>query len=202
VIAYPFYAAELARGRPGRAVTLMIIWAVLLSVAVVLATMAFPSRAERVVWKGTEYTAEMMKWIETGVGPEGTPSLFLPQHALHFSLFSLACLASAGLAGLIMGAALLNYMNFYVAVLINEASNPATAACLAWPPWAVLRVIGFILASVPLSALLLRRFRWWKVEPKISYWRYFLWGFGLVILDVILKAVIAPYWRHFLAGAL
>jgi hypothetical protein len=144
----------------------------------------------------------MMKWIRTGIGPEGTPSLFLPQHALHFLVFCVACLATAGLGGLVMGAALLNYMNYYVALLIIEASNPPLAACLAWPPWAILRVIGFILASVPLSACLLRRFRSREGGPKILYWRYFLWGVGLVIGDIILKAVLAPYWRLFLVETL
>lgn len=200
--AYPIYAADLARGRPARAAALMVVWAALLSVAVVVATMAFPSRAERTIWNGAEYASEMMEWIETGVGPEGTPSLYLPQHAAHFAAFNVACLASAGLGGLIMGAALLNYMNFYVAVLIEEASNPLLAAFLGWPPWAILRVIGFILVSVPLSALLLRRFRWCRVGPNISYWKYYLWGVGLVVCDAILKAVLAPYWRELLAGAL
>jgi len=200
--AYPVYAADLARGRPARAVTLMVIWAVMLSVAVVFATSAFPSRAERTIWLGTEYAAEMIEWIETGIGPEGDPSLFLPQHGLHFALFNLACLASAGLGGLVMGAALLNYMNFYVAVLIREASNPILAAALGWPPWAILRVMGFILVSVPLSARLLRRFRRGRTQPNISYWKYYLWGAGLVVSDAILKAVLAPFWRGLLARAL
>jgi hypothetical protein len=199
--AYPFYAANLARGRARKAVLLMAIWALLLSAALILATMAFPYRAEQVVWRGTEYTAEMIGWIKTGIGAEGTPSLFLPQHALHFVTFSAACLASAGLGGLVMGAALLNYMNFYAATLILEASNAPLAACLAWPPWAILRVIGFILASVPLSVILMRRFRLRGFGPNISYWRYYLWGSGLVILDAALKALLAPHWRQFLVGA-
>lgn len=200
--AYPFFAAELARGRPSKAVSLMLLWALFVSVAVILATLLFPTRAAGVVWKGTEYTAEMLGWIRTGIGPEGAPSLYLPQHAIHFAVFCAVCLLSAGLGGLVMGAALLNYMNFYVAELIREAANPTLAACLGWPPWAILRVCGFIFASVPLSALLLRRFRCWRVHPKTSYWRYYLWGLGLVILDAILKAVLAPYWRRFLGGAL
>lgn len=201
-VAYPFYALNLARRQPGRAVLLMIAWAVALSLAVTLVSMAFPDRAGRVIWKGQTYTAEMMHWVQTGVGPEGTPSLFLPQHAAHFAFFNAACLASAGLGGLCMGAALLNYMNFYVASLTMQASRPLLAASLAWPPWAILRVLGFILASVPLSAAVMSRFRFWRSGPRISYWRYYLWGAALVVADAILKAVLAPYWRQFLGGAL
>lgn len=202
LVAYPFWAFELARGRPRRAVGLMLWWALFLSLATALATVALPERAAQVVWEGPEYAAEMMGWIRTGEGPEGDPSLFLPQHALHFAVFNVACLVSAGFAGLYMGAALLNYMNFYVAILALEATRPALAAALGWPPWAVIRVVGFILASVPLSSALLFRLRSWSKSANYRYWKYYLWGALLVVLDVALKAVLAPHWRDWLLKTL
>jgi hypothetical protein len=195
IVAYPFWAAELVAGRPGRAVSLMLLWALLLSLATAAATAVAPGRAAEVIWKGPEYTHEMLVWIRTGVGPEGDPSLYLPQHALHFVVFNAACLVSAGLAGLFMGAALLNYMNYYVVTLAFEASGTAQAAALGWPPWAIIRVVGFIVAAAPLSIVLLRRLRDCRSPEKYRYWKYYQWGLILVVTDAALKAVLAPIWR-------
>jgi hypothetical protein len=176
----------------------MIWWAICLSVAATAATAAWPERASQVIWKGAEYSAEMHGWILTGEGAEGTPSIYLPQHALHFAVFCAACLATAGLAGLYMGAALLNYMNYYVADLAAGAASPAQAAALGWPPWAMLRVLGFILVSIPLSAVLLSRIRGYRRPQSCRYLGYYVWGVSLVVLDAALKAVLAPHWRQLL----
>ncbi len=202
LVAYPFFVSSLRGGRPGEAAALMACWAVFLSLAAILATWAAPEVAAQVIWKGPEYAAEMMGWVRTGGGPEGSPSLYLPQHALHFAAFNAACLATAGLAALYMGAALLNYMNYYVAVLALEAEIPWMAASLGWPPWAVLRVAGFILVSIPLSRVLLRRAWGYRIRPDDRYLRYYMWGLGLVLLDAALKAVLAPHWRALLLKSL
>lgn len=201
-VAYPFYYSSLRHGRPGRAVVLMICWALFLSVATVVATAALPERAAQTVWRGPEYTSEMLHWIATGEGAEGSPSIFLPQHATHFAIFCAACLATGGLAGLYMGAALLNYMNYYVAELALGASDPATAAALGWPPWAVIRVLGFIIASIPLSAVVLGRIWGYSKPPKLRYYRYYLCGILLVVLDAALKTALAPHWRQLLLKSL
>jgi len=201
-VAYPFWANELAKGRPGRAVVLALWWALFLSASTAIATAAAPGRAALTIWHGESYASEMIGWVRTGLGAESTPSLFLPQHALHFALFNAACLLSGGFAGLCMGAALLNYMNYYVAVLAMEASRPVLAAALGWPPWALIRVAGFVLAAVPLSAILLSRTRLWSRAQNCRYWKYYVWGLVLVVLDAALKAVLAPHWRVFLLDAL
>lgn len=170
----------------------------MLSAATVCATIVAPERAAEVIWKGPEYAAEMKGWIATGEGPEGSPSLYLPQHILHFAAFNVACLVTGGLAGLYMGAALLNYMNFYVADLAMEASQPLLAASLGWPPWALIRVAGFIMASLPLSYAGIRLLRPWRPPSGCRYWKYYKWGVALVVLDAVLKAVLAPHWRHLL----
>jgi hypothetical protein len=193
--AFPFWASELIAGRPSRAVTLMLVWALFLSAATGAATAIAPARAADVIWMGPSYAEEMLHWVRTGVGPEGDPSLYLPQHGLHFLVFNAACLVSTGLAGLYMGAALLNYMNYYVVLLAMEASRPAAALALGWPPWAVIRVVGFILAAAPLSAVLLCRLRDCSSRQKYRYWKYYRWGLILVVADAALKAFLAPYWR-------
>jgi hypothetical protein len=180
----------------------MVWWALCLSIATALATAAWPERAAQVIWRGPEYSAEMQRWIVTGEGGEGSPSIFLPQHALHFAVFCVACLGTAGFAGLYMGAALLNYMNYYVSELALAASSPARAAAMGWPPWAVLRVLGFILVSIPLSAVILGRISGYRSPPGRRYLRYCVWGVLLVILDAALKAVLAPHWRELLHKAL
>jgi hypothetical protein len=193
--AYPFWASALVAGQPRRAVSLMLIWALFLSIATAVATAAAPGRAAQVIWMGPAYAQEMLHWVRTGVGPEGTPSLYLPQHALHFLAFNAACLLTAGLAGLFMGAALLNYMNYYVVVLAAEASGTLGAVALGWPPWAIIRVAGFILAAAPLSAVLLCRLLGCRTQNKYRYWKYYQWGLILVVTDAVLKAILAPFWR-------
>jgi hypothetical protein len=68
---------------------------------------------------------------------------------------------------------------------------------LAWHPWAVIRVISFVAIGVVLSAPLLSRivkfpFDWHAARP-LAIWA----GAGLV-LDVVLKMLLAPTWQRLL----
>ncbi len=97
----------------------------------------------------------MFHWIRTGEGAEGSLQLFLPIHLREYALFSLLSLLTFGSAALILGTYLLNYMNFYVGQLVYQSSHPWLAALVGWPPWSMLRVVGYIATGLALTALAL-----------------------------------------------
>jgi hypothetical protein len=193
---------DLRQGRPVRGAVRMLAWAVLASLTVIGISIHAPAAAEHSILRGAAYREEMFAWIRTGVGAESDPRRFIPQHALHYALVLGLSFASAGLAGLLLGTALLNYMNFYVGSLISAAASPQTAILLGWPPWSVLLVVGFILGAVAAAHLLLgrvlRRAPW---NPHGAR-RMLMASLGLVLADITVKALLAPYWRVLLGRAL
>lgn len=193
---------DLKRGHPVRGAARMLIWALLMSLTVIALSLFAPEAAEQGVIRGAAYREEMFSWIRTGVGAESDPSRFLPQHALHYAAVLGLSFASAGMAGLLLGTVLLNYMNFYVGSLVHEAVSPGTAILIGWPPWSVLRVAGFILGAVAAADLLLgRALRGAPWDPRVAG-RMLLASLGFVLADVTVKAVLAPHWRILLARAL
>jgi hypothetical protein len=96
-----------------------------------------------------------------------------------------------------MGSSLMNYMSFYVGALLLETKSIFSVLLLAWPPWAMVRVAGFILIAMVLSMLVFRRFRPAGVErQQIRF--YAILGFSLLLLDVILKWRLAGIWQTLL----
>jgi sulfite exporter TauE/SafE len=97
-------------------------------------------------------------------------------------------------------------MNFYVGNLILISANPWLAALLGWPIWSLLRVVGFICTGIALTALglnFLSRFRQQPTQLISPFPRNYLWaGFGFVIADIVVKAILAPIWQKLLLFAL
>jgi hypothetical protein len=195
-------------GRLGAALGLMTAWAATQAVVIVLATRWDPTTAAAVIWRGPSYRDEMLNWIQTGVGAEGTPALFLRQHALHYAVFLVASALTCGVAGLVMGAALLNYMSFYVGSLFladTGANDGLTIALMGWPIWAILRVVGFIAGGVAMAWLFTTMIR--RLKDKPARWpgpasHYLSLSLALVILDALLKALLAGHWRETLLRVL
>ncbi|MBU1698969.1 MAG: hypothetical protein KJ831_02380, partial [Candidatus Eisenbacteria bacterium] len=152
---FPLYLYHVINRESGRAVLHMILWAVLSSAIVVTITILRPELAEKAILRSTGYRDEMFLWIGTGIGPEGTPSQFIPQHILHYVVFLGVSLITLGWGGLVMGAILLNYMNYYVGALVLEAGHPTMAALLGWPPYAAIRVIAYICGAIAVSDLMI-----------------------------------------------
>ena len=203
-VIYPLYLLLVARRSYNRAMIWVLWWAVCQSLAVVGATVLAPERAAEVVLHGSVYTENMFHWIRTGEGAEGTVQLFLPIHLREYVLFSLLSLVTFGSAALILGTYLLNYMNFYVGQLIYQSNHPWLAAVVGWPPWSMLRVLGYIATGLALTALALNLGH--KISskfPKLYFPRnYFLLGLGLLLGDLIVKATLAPIWQKLLQMAL
>ena len=143
------------------------------------------------------YWQQMHGWLVTGHGTESDPALFLPQHLLHLTAFSVLTISTGGLLGMPLGAALMNFMDYYVAQVVRAADSPLTAGLVAWHPWAVIRVASFIILGVVLSGPLLARVRGFPF--RLADQQRWLWiaGAGL-LLDVLLKWALADRWREIL----
>lgn len=199
-VVFPAYFFLLRSQRWKETCLLMLLWAILTAGTVGWGSYRDPEFMADRVLLSRSYQAEMFHWIETGMGREGEIRQFLPQHLLHLGLFSALTLISGGFLGLGMGAVLLNYMSFYVGTLLRESLEPEWVLLLAWPPWAVLRVVGFILVAMVLSALV---YRWWTgMELDRGRLRRFLAaGLGLLLLDILLKWWLAPFWQQWLQAS-
>src|SRR4029078_8041013 len=99
-----------------------------------------PERARSAIFHGEPYRREMFGWIATGQARENDPRGFVPQHLLHLRAFLLLTWVSAGSLGLVLGAALVGYMSYFVGSFAAAAGEPVLGALAAWVPWSVVRV--------------------------------------------------------------
>jgi hypothetical protein len=98
-----------------------------------------------------------------------------------------------------MGAALMNQMGEYVGAMARQSAHPATSVLLGWHPWAVVRVIGFVIIGVVLSGVALSRLMGFPYSlGRHRRWLYL--SAGLLALDIVLKWVLAPSWATLLEG--
>ena len=194
---FPFMVLALKRGDMRLAVARMLLWALTMGVAATLLSYARPAQTGALFLRGESYRTEMFEWVMTGQGAESTPSQFIPQQAGHAALFSGLALATGGTAAMPMGAVLMNYMGHYVGTLAASSRRPALTMVLAWHPWAVIRVISFVVIGVALSVPLLSRFGKLPVDRRAAG-RLLLWAGAGVIADVVLKALLAPVWQRLL----
>jgi hypothetical protein len=197
---WPAFSAAVRVDRRGRAFAFGLLWALLLSVSTIALTQAAPRAAGRGIWNAEPYRLEMFRWIETGIGKEVEPARFLPEHALHLGAFALLSLASGGYLGLVLGAALLAYMNYFVGAFALSSGLPCLGALAAWVPWALVRVVAFVaLGSILARPLLVGRSRALDSADR----RWLAWAFAGVLADAALKTLLAPaygLWLRRLLG--
>ncbi|MCY4628426.1 MAG: hypothetical protein OXE58_12785 [Acidobacteria bacterium] len=190
----------LGEGRRLEAVRLMLGWALALVLFGPLAMAVAPEAAEAAVFQGGSYNDEMMAWLATGEGAEGDIRLFLPIHLQRLVLFVPLALVSGGALGLLMGAVMLNFMDFFVASYAAVSSG--VPAALAWFPWALCRVAAFVILGVVCAEPLVRRLGKVTAPLQPGRRRLLYVAGGLLVADVVLKAALAPMWGRFLAGFL
>ncbi len=198
------YARAIAARAPARAASLALAWAVAVTVSTVTAAARSPQAVPSGIWHAAEYREEMLRWIATGVGAEGDIKQFLPRVLAEYAAVILLSAASAGTLALLLGSALLGYMNGYVGWVIANADPKAgalIAVLLAWPPWPMARVASFILggsaaASWGYARLFDRR------SPRPNVRRLFIASLALLATDILLKTLLAPTWRLFLRALL
>ena len=194
---FPFMVAALRRGQLGTAIARMLVWAFALGATAMLLSYWQPWRTDRLFLRGDSYRAEMFAWVLTGRGAESDPARFIPQHALHASLFVVAALVTGGVAAMTMGAVLMNYMAHYVGALAAASAHPALTMILGWHPWSVVRIVSFVTIGVVLSGPLLSRvagfaFDWRAARPFLGYA-----ALGLAV-DIVMKWLLAPAWQRLL----
>ncbi|MFB3897777.1 MAG: hypothetical protein ACE14V_15915 [bacterium] len=198
---YPLFSYQIRHQQYRRALIQMLVWAVVMSIVVILLSTYFNPMMESKIIRGKQYRDEMVTWVKTGVGEESTPNQFIPKHLMHLVAFSLLTIITGGFAALFMGAVLLNYMNFYVGSLYAHTTNPLIVLIFGWQPWAIIRVIGYIALAIGLSELF---FSFLNKRPlnKIAVKNYVLGGFFCIILDLFLKTILAPTWQKVLQTAI
>lgn len=175
--------------------TLGMAWAFLLSAGVILLVLHGPEAARAGILHGEAYRQEMFGWIATGVAPENDPRAFIPQHLLHLGVFLLLTWVSGGYLGLVLGAALVGYMSYFVGSYAAASGHPLLGSVVAWVPWSVVRVCAFVLLGALFSRPLLAR-RVWPFER----WEVRLMALAMagILLDILVKAFFAPGYGIFL----
>jgi hypothetical protein len=194
---FPFMVHALRRGDLRLAVARMLVWALTMGVAATLLSYARPAQTGELFLRAHDYRAEMFTWVATGKGPESTPSRFIPQHLGHAALFSGLALATGGVAAMPMGAVLMNYMGHYVGTLAESSAHPARTLLLAWHPWAVIRIVSFVVIGVVLAAPLLSRLLKFTVDRALTR-RLLAWAGAGLVADIVLKSLLAPAWQRLL----
>ena len=192
--AYWIFAAPLRKGDYMGAVRMAILWALVTSLVQIMLSRWAPNFMETQILRGAEYRDEMFRWVTTGEGPEGNIALFLPIHVRHFIIFCLLSLLSGGYLGLMMGAVLLGYMNYYVGSLIAACDGSSVASLMGWSVWAILRVVGYIVAGTALGSILVKK-GGTLMEKFMNIRGLMLWALILVVMDVIVKWQLAAYYQ-------
>jgi hypothetical protein len=193
----PFMVLALRRGDVRLAVSRMLLWALTMSVTATLWSYARPSESGALFLRGESYRTEMFAWVVTGRGAESTPSQFIPQQVGHTALFAGLALATGGALAMPMGAILVNDMGHYVGTLAAASRHPAMTVVLAWHPWAVIRVISFVVIGVVLSMPLLSRIGRFRAD-WVAARTLLLWACAGLAADIMLKALLAPTWQRLL----
>jgi len=193
-------AGSLRRGRVGQAVARMLLWAATLAVCATALGYWRTAEAGRLVIHGEAYRQEMFTYLRTGAGAEGDVRQFLPQHALHAGVFSLLALGTRGIAGMPMGAALMNYMGFYAGALAAASAHPLEAALLAWVPWALVRIASFVILGVVFAVPVLGRVGGFPYRLRDQR-RWIALATAGLVLDAALKWAFAHAWRDLIRAA-
>ncbi len=192
------FMQPLRRGDYTAAFYLALTWAVATTLVQIGLTVLAPELMARAVFNGPEYREEMFTWLRTGIGDEGELSRFLPIHVRHYAIFIVVSLLSGGLLGLMLGSAMLGWMNFYVGSLILAAGFAPSAIVLSWPLYSMVRVLAYLLTGAALAGVLLDR----TTRGRAKLLKVLRWGgLGLLlaVLDLPLKEYLADVYRGILS---
>ena len=198
------YARLIRARRAEAALIAATLWAVALTISTVTAAAVLSEAASKAIWHAGAYRDEMLAWIATGRGAEGSPEVFLPRVLVEFALVLALAAVSMGTAALLLGGVLLGYMNGYVGWVVSHAdpaASPLLTAVTAWPPWAVCRVLSFILAGTAGALWGYPRILA-RGAARSPVGRLLAFSAVLLLADIGLKWWLAPIWRDFLRALL
>jgi pimeloyl-ACP methyl ester carboxylesterase len=189
--AYPFLI-ELSRSGE-RAFLVLCFWVFLQSGLVLFFTDRWPDQMAALIWRGETYSAGMFQWIETGDLPEGKAGQVILIHIKQALLYCILAILTANLLSLVLGCALLNYMNFYVASLMRKSEKRMLALLTGWNPWSVIRVASFLWLGTVLAIPL---YRWLQHQPPQISISGIAIGVTGIVIDIILKLAISRSWSR------
>jgi hypothetical protein len=192
---YPSFVPRVRERDYAAAWRLGMVWALLLSLGVILLVFLFPETARTGIVEGESYRQEMFGWIATGEGKESDWHRFLPEHLLHLGLFVLLTWLSAGYLGLVLGAFLIAYMSYFVGSFAVASGHPVLGSIAAWVPWSVIRVGAFVLLGTVFARPLLVR-RLWPFERREL--RLLAVGGSGILADLLIKTFFASPYGLFL----
>ena len=86
-------------------------------------------------------------------------------HLAHAAVFCALASRPARLLAMPLGAALMNYMAYYVGALGAASAQPWKAMLLAWVPWALIRIAAFVTLGVVLGGPVLARLFGFELPP-------------------------------------
>jgi hypothetical protein len=202
--AYVVLVHRLRKGERGGAVRAMLWWAAALALVGTVAFVWWPEPIGRLVLNGPAYKSEMFAWIRTGRGVEGNIRLFLPQHLVHLGAFIVVGLGTGSAGAMVMGAALMNSMSYYVAALAKAGVPPWAVTLLGWQPWTIARVAAFatlgVLLAEPLAGLVYP-----SAKEKLKAGTraaYIVAAMSGILADWFLKFLLAPTWGRWLRALL
>jgi len=189
-LVYPGFLFELQKSTM-RAFAIVVFWTVVQTSTVLYLARKRSTQMNQAIWRAEEYSKSMFQWIETGVLPEGSTAQVILFHLKQTILYCILALVSANFLSLMLGSALLNYMNFYVAQFTLSSRNHAKALLLGWNPWSILRVVSFLWLGVVLSIPVLFKISW--IRQHFHFW-LLIPGLVGAIGDVILKIALGKSW--------
>ncbi|MDW7984027.1 MAG: hypothetical protein RMK16_05020 [Acidobacteriota bacterium] len=197
---YGFMVWLLRKGAWRSAIRWMWLWAAAVGlVGTLWAYRQGPAVAPLVLY-GETYRQKMFDWLRTGQGEESDPRRFLRRHGVELGLFTVTSLTTASLVSMHGGTILMNYMSYYVGSLMRHSDAPFWTFVTAWPVYAVLRVLAYVVLGVLLAEPLLYRLdpdRWgvYRLRDRGPWLALAVVG---LVADVFLKAWLAPVYRHWI----
>ena len=195
---FPFMVLALRARNVKLAVARMLVWAATMGVCATALSYVYPLPTNRLFLRGADYRNEMFEWVRTGNGAESSPSIFIPAQVRDAAIFSGLALATGGVIAMPMGAVLMNQMGHYVGALAGWSARPALTMILGWHPWAVIRIASFVVIGVVLSMPVLGFLGGYEPEWVRAARTYLPWAAGGLLLDIVLKALLAPAWQRLL----
>jgi hypothetical protein len=198
--AFPFMFTALRQQRTRLAIARMLIWAATMGVSATTMAYLAPQRTAHLFINADAYQREMFTWVLTGIGPESTPSEFVPLHLRHAALFVVLSLLTGSVLSMPMGAVLMNYMGHYVGALAARSASPMAVLILGWHPWAVIRIASFVVLGVVLGGPVLARIGGFKSEVRAQA-PWIALAVGGILLDLLVKWLLAPTWQQLLLRA-
>lgn len=167
------------------------VWAVLLSLGVIGMVYARPDATARAILHGEAHRQEMFHWIATGEGGEGRPAAFLPRQLLQLTAFVGLTWVSGGYLGLALAALLVGCMSYFVGAYAMASGSLWVGPAMAWYPWAVLRLLTFLLLGVLFSRPFLVR-RPWPFGPRERV--LLALAASGVVVGVLIQTFLAPQY--------